>query len=60
MSRPIPSNSHSPRKRPSARPRSARWEKRAGIRLGAALLIFAQCYEAVPRAHGVKTPAEPF
>ena len=47
MSRPIPSNSHSPRKCPSARPRSARWVKRAGIRLGAALLIFALCYVGV-------------
>lgn len=60
MSRPIPSNFHSPRKRPSDRPRSARWVKRAGIRLGAALLIFALCYVGVRWAPGVKTAAEPF
>ncbi len=60
MSRPIPSNSHSPRKRPSDRPRSARWVRRAGIRLGAALLIFALCYVGVRWAPGVKAAAEPF
>ena len=60
MSRPIPSNSHSPRKCPSARPRSARWVKREGIRLGAALLIFALCYVGARWVPAVKAQVEPF
>lgn len=60
MSRPTPSNPRSPRKRPPDRPRSARWVKREGIRLGAALLIFALCYVGVRWVPTVKAQAEPF
>ena len=60
MSRPTPSNPRSPRKCPADRPRSARWVKREGIRLGAALLIFALCYVGARWVPAVKAQAEPF
>lgn len=60
MSRPTPSNPRSPRKRPADRPRSARWVKWEGIRLGAALLIFALCYVGARWVPAVKATAEPF
>ncbi len=60
MSRPTPSNPRSPRKHPADRPRSARWVKREGIRLGAALLIFALCYVGARWVPAVKAQAEPF
>ena len=60
MSRPTPSNPRSPHKRLADRPRSARWVKREGIRLGAALLIFALCYVGARWVPAVKAQAEPF
>lgn len=57
MSRPTPSN---PRKKPASRPRSPRWVKREGIRLGAALVIFALCYVGTRWVPALKTQAEPF
>ena len=60
MSRQTPSNPRSPRKCPADRPRSASWVKREGIRLGAALLIFALCYVGARWVPAVKAQAEPF
>lgn len=56
-----------PKQRPSktAKPshrsaRSAGWVKRAGVRLGVALLLFALCYVGIRWVPGMREQAKPF
>lgn len=54
------SNPSNPRQKTVAKSATPRWVKRAGVRLGVALLIFALCYVGIRWVPGVKDQAQPF